>query len=601
MDMEYRLTAKLLDTMGIALCVFDADDCTVLWNQSFLRYFPEHEGHVYPGEHYGDNLRRFYRGRLPPEQLGNVERYVADGILRNRTQTRPYVFQHQGRWFRASSVPEPGGGRVRIWLQLSGAEARQYDDPAPDSFGPDTPSDPGSLLQNLGEGATLLDAQQRIVAANDHFLQIYGVATEESVRGRTLSEVVGAVWDAADRPAERALYAQDLDAALLDGACFAGAPVDLPLPDQRWSRITINRTAQGQTYAIHWDVSAAKRHELELRTAEHRAREGEQQLRSLAAELRIESARAKQSEQRMRTVFTRSGIPTLVASPSGDLTDVNDALCELLDYQEADLLRLNIADVLEGQAATQFGAFARAEPGAPTRFFDIEAVFYRKDGLAGTCQFFCASVQDEGGAVHHVVGNLLDITQRKSEEHARELMVRALRQEARQDELTGLVNRRYLESKLEELAGDAGCHGLLFVDLDGFKMVNDRSGHASGDEVLRQVAGLLRKTVRTSDIVGRLGGDEFVVLLRDCGIGQATAVARKLVAALGRREFSIAEHRYRVGASIGIRMFGTEPENIEAIMKDADAACYRAKRLGRNRVELHAADAAPSGDPTVAA
>ncbi|MCZ2495494.1 diguanylate cyclase [Xylophilus sp. Kf1] len=595
MDTEYRLTAQLLETMGMAFCVFDAEDRTVLWNQAFLRYFPEHEGHVHVGEHYGENLRRFYRSRLNPAEIAQIERYVSDGVNRARTQTQPYVFQHRNRWFRVSSLPEPGGGRVRVWLKLSLAEAQQLQDAPPDHSPENLHllpwDDASSMLQTLGEGVTLHDAQQRIVGANDQFLQTYGMGSEASVLGRTLWEVVDALWEEAGDAGQRGLYADDFAMARHYGSGFSGSAVELVLPAQRWTRVNLNRTVAGQVYALHWDISAVKRHEFELRLAERRARESESRLRSVAAALRIESARAKENEQRTRDVFIRSGMPTLLAAPDGRLLDVNDALCELLGHRRENLLRLCLGDVVERHAAQDIlqdlQAPAAGGAGGSSRLFDLETAFYRRDGSAGACQFSCAAVFDADGSCHQVVGHLLDITRRKSEDQAREQMVDTLRREASQDELTGLVNRRQLETELQELVREPGRHGLLFIDLDGFKLVNDRAGHAYGDVVLRQVASLLRRTVRASDTVGRLGGDEFVVLLRDCDADRVVAVAGNLVRVLGRSEFGVSDRLYRIGASVGLRLFGDRRETMDEILRDADAACYRAKRNGRNRVEAH--------------
>ena len=566
-DTEYRLTAKLLDSMDMAFCVFDAEDRTVLWNRSFLRYFPEHEGHVFVGEPYSENLRRFYRGRLPAHQLPDIERYVADGVMRNRMQTRPYVFQHRERWFRAASLPEPGGGRVRVWLHLSVADAQLLQDLPPEMLHLQPSTDTTTLLRSLGEGATVLDEQQRIVAANRQFLATYRIASATEVLGRTPWEVASLLWDRAGDPAQRELYAQELDTAQRLGE--RGGVVEFPLPGGRWTRMTLNNTASGQTYALHWDISDSKRHESETRLAERRARE---------------------SEQRTRDVFTQSGMPTLLAASDGRLIDGNDALCELLGCQRETIAGMALCDAIDAEVAEALLADLQAPPGRqpPSRVFDHETTFRRQDGSSGTCQFFCAAVFDPAGACHHIVGHMLDITQRKSEERAREEMVDTLKREASEDELTGLINRRQTEAELQRLLHEPGTHGLLFIDLDGFKLVNDRAGHAYGDVVLRQVASLLRRTVRGSDAVGRLGGDEFVVLLRDCNPDRVAAVATSLVRALGRTEFGVGSALYRIGASIGVRYFGERPETLEAVLQDADAACYRAKRNGRNRVEFHA-------------
>ncbi len=166
-----------------------------------------------------------------------------------------------------------------------------------------------------------------------------------------------------------------------------------------------------------------------------------------------------------------------------------------------------------------------------------------------------------------------------------------LRDETHHDALTGLHNRRALQAQLRDLAARAGMHGLLFIDLDGFKSVNDVAGHGAGDEVLRQVAGLLRGSVRAGDTVVRLGGDEFVVMLGHCDAAQAHAVGTKVVQAMAAQEFHAQGREFRIGASVGVRIFSST-ESMETLLRDADAACYAAKRNGRSRVEVHPADAA---------
>lgn len=584
--MEYRLTATLLDTLGIAMCVFDAQDRTVLWNQTFLRFFPEHDGAVHAGESYADNLRRFYRVRLPPEEMGNIDRYVADGIQRNRTQTRPYVFQHRGRWFRVSSAPKPGGGRLRIWLSLSTSEVWQNDERPPEAVLRDLHApDPIDMLENVGEGVCVLGADQRIVAANDRFLRMYGLGQKEAALGRTFAEVVHSLWNAADG-ASRERHAQDLDAALSDAMAFVGAPFEVPLPDARWVRVAINRTAGGQSYAVHADISAARQQLADLRAAERRARD-------LADQLRTETRRLEESEHRVRTAFTQSGIPSLVVLPHGALVDANDALCSLLGYPLGELLERGLADLIPGDAPALVAALAADAQSGGTRVLDIEVGFRRRDASLGTGQFFCAPVLDGSGRCLHVVGHLLDITQRKSEESAHATVVQALRQEALHDGLTGLGNRRSLQAELDALTRRAGTHALLFIDLDGFKAVNDIAGHASGDEVLRQVAASLRGAVRSGDTVVRLGGDEFVVLLHGCNAAKAVAVGGTIIRSLAAHAFHFEDHSFHVGASIGVRVFDDKSGAPGALMRDADAACYAAKRLGRGRVELYEENVPP--------
>lgn len=95
----------------------------MLWNEHFLRFFPEHADHIHAGEHYRENLRRFYRVRLSAEPQASIERYVQDGIKRHREQVGAYLFAHRGRQLRVACVAQPNGDRVRVWQDLSAMES----------------------------------------------------------------------------------------------------------------------------------------------------------------------------------------------------------------------------------------------------------------------------------------------------------------------------------------------------------------------------------------------------------------------------------------------------------------------------------------------
>ncbi|NUS38752.1 MAG: diguanylate cyclase [Lysobacter sp.] len=174
---------------------------------------------------------------------------------------------------------------------------------------------------------------------------------------------------------------------------------------------------------------------------------------------------------------------------------------------------------------------------------------------------------------------------------------------ANHDALTGLVNRRSFESRLERAittAAGQGCHHtLLYFDLDRFKAVNDRGGHVAGDELLRQLAALLRKQLRERDTLARLGGDEFAVLLEDCRPGDAACVAEKLRSAVAGFEFVWEGERFRIGASIGQLDFADGAHSPDELLARADELCYRAKALGRNQVV--AGDAADPAAPVARA
>ena len=162
--------------------------------------------------------------------------------------------------------------------------------------------------------------------------------------------------------------------------------------------------------------------------------------------------------------------------------------------------------------------------------------------------------------------------------------------QATHDPLTGLVNRRAFESRLEaaltSARNDNKQHGMCFVDLDQFKIVNDTCGHVAGDELLKQFAGLLQVNVRESDTVGRIGGDEFGILLDGCPLEKAQIIANTLLEAIREFRFVWQEQTFAIGASIGLVPI-TAAANMTQLLTQADVACYAAKDLGRNRIHVH--------------
>jgi diguanylate cyclase (GGDEF)-like protein len=162
---------------------------------------------------------------------------------------------------------------------------------------------------------------------------------------------------------------------------------------------------------------------------------------------------------------------------------------------------------------------------------------------------------------------------------------------AAHDRLTGLANRAMLTDqltrRLHQLRRTQGrVHGLLFLDLDGFKEINDRLGHGMGDQVLVAVAATLKRCARLSDMVARLGGDEFVLLLDELrSAAEVSVVAERILAAFAE-PFVVRGTELTVGVSIGIALLRTDHSNAEAALEDADAALYAAKRLGKGRYQL---------------
>jgi diguanylate cyclase (GGDEF)-like protein len=165
--------------------------------------------------------------------------------------------------------------------------------------------------------------------------------------------------------------------------------------------------------------------------------------------------------------------------------------------------------------------------------------------------------------------------------------------QATHDPLTGLINRREFERRLDEAMdaahADESVHMLFYMDLDRFKAVNDSCGHIAGDNMLREVAALIKDQVRDSDFVGRLGGDEFGALLIGCPIDKARQIATDICNAIADYRFVWKDKIFNIGISIGLVEISHASGTLQDVMSAADSACYMAKQSGRGQVHVYSA------------
>lgn len=313
---------------------------------------------------------------------------------------------------------------------------------------------------------------------------------------------------------------------------------------------------------------------------------------------------------RMRALFRRSGRfedalrdekeqaqVTLQAIADGVIRVDADACIEYVNPAAERLLGLRAADVLGRTIASvvtivdqltnetcerSLEALLRGEPqDDPTRELALVTA-------AGTTPI---SVHGEplitGGGV---VGAVLVLRDMRRE---RDLIAR-LKWQASHDELTGLANRRELDRRLRQTAADGGDgeDALALLDLDQFKLVNDTCGHAAGDQLLREVATLLKLELGEAGLPVRLGGDEFAAHLTGCDVVRAMAIAEKLREAIQDFTFVWEGRPFKITASIGLVAHIGATSNAAEVFRAADVACYMAKDKGRNRVELHEASGA---------
>ena len=224
--------------------------------------------------------------------------------------------------------------------------------------------------------------------------------------------------------------------------------------------------------------------------------------------------------------------------------------------------------------------------GVPTNLSRRALLLPRADGGERAVELTASPLRNAAKEAVGAVVMLHDVTELRG-------LARQMSYQATHDALTGLVNRREFERRLQEAIdsghrGD-GQHVLCYLDLDRFKLVNDTSGHVAGDGMLREVAKLLRDAVRDSDTVGRLGGDEFGLLLIGCPLDKARQIADDLTRAVGEYRFVWKDRIFNIGVSVGLVEISRESGTLEELLAAADTACYVAKKQGTGRVAVYSA------------
>lgn len=294
----------------------------------------------------------------------------------------------------------------------------------------------------------------------------------------------------------------------------------------------------------------------------------------------------RRAEESFRTIFESASegiFESVLGSPS---PKVNPALARMLGYSSPEEL------VHEVQADIPGGLFANGEE--RRELFRLlqrsgavenrESELLCRDGRKLWASLSVRAEADDRGDFRRLTGLVVDLTKRKFSEAE-------LRRKATMDALTGLPNRILFCETFEEMLARAKRSltplGLLFIDLDGFKAVNDAHGHHTGDRLLSQVAVRLRARVRKTDFAARLGGDEFAILLWNTSVpAHLELVARGIIQSLNR-PFNVGdEASCTIGASVGASVYPGDGDDSEVLLQRADTAMYEAKREGRNRFVL---------------
>jgi diguanylate cyclase (GGDEF)-like protein/PAS domain S-box-containing protein len=400
------------------------------------------------------------------------------------------------------------------------------------------------VFASIPEGLLVLSSELAILSANRSFLKQLGL-TAEAVRGRPLMEVI-----AANGLRERILEVLTTGVAQHDvpfSMGSAGSDARMPV------RITLTG----------------------IRLAEEEEEEEEEArllliIEDLTAEEKLRAA-ALESDRRFRDLAETANDGIIMADTQGNIAYFNRAAERMFGYYRDQILGQPVEMLIHGVNPHLLEAGEAPLP-------SWEAEGFRHDGsvfpVEGSTSVF------EGSTGRFVTYLLRDLSERKRAEGL-------IWKQANFDTLTGLPNRRLFLDRLEQEIRKAHRANLplalLFLDLDGFKEINDTLGHSMGDILLKDVAQRLSACVRESDTVARMGGDEFTVILGELdGTGSVERIAQDILRKLAE-PFPLGDELAYISASIGITLYPEDATGIEELLKNADQAMYAAKNQGRNR------------------
>lgn len=306
------------------------------------------------------------------------------------------------------------------------------------------------------------------------------------------------------------------------------------------------------------------------------------------AALLVAQESLRESEERFRSAFESATIGMGLVSLDGHWLRVNGSLCRIFGYPESELLSADYQSISHPEDLQADTEQVRRLANGELQSYQMEKRYFHKDGHVVWVNLSVSAVRDARDVPRHFVVQIEDISARKQAEEALQNM---LREQALRDPLTALFNRRHLEDAVEREFARARRNGeplaIIMVDIDHFKSINDRFGHACGDAVIRRVAQLLVGGVRRSDIACRYGGEEFLLLLPGAPASRALELAE--VICRSARDLHHDCDGRSIGAvtvSCGIGLFPDHGATAEVVMKAADRALYRAKEQGRDRVVL---------------
>lgn len=403
---------------------------------------------------------------------------------------------------------------------------------------------------------------------------IYTNAAYHTISGQTLDETLGTNWTEAIHPDDRQQAVKEWHAAVNKREPFL-AEVRFVRSDNTmvWTRLNAaainskaNKKAQGYVQIVE-DISDRKAIETILRVSEDALFD---------------------QQERAQVTLNSIGDAVLTTNLAGKISYLNRTAETMTGWSLKEALGLPLEDVFK-----VIDADSRQPPPNPVRRalkanktikLPSNCLLVRRDGAEIPIEDSIAPIRNRLGAISGAVIVFHDVSDARA-------MAKKILHMAQHDVLTGLANRTLLTERLTRALGLAKRKqkkiGLLFIDIDNFKNINDSRGHAVGDRLLQIIARRLESVVRVTDTVCRQGGDEFVVLLTEIEHSEDAAhVADKMIAAFAAPQ-QIHEQPIAVTLSIGISLYPNDGGNVDALFQRADSAMYRAKMCGRNNYQFY--------------
>jgi diguanylate cyclase (GGDEF)-like protein/PAS domain S-box-containing protein len=390
--------------------------------------------------------------------------------------------------------------------------------------------------------------------ANPYFYQLSGYAREEVIGNNPR------LWQSGQTPVET--Y-QEMWQTLLDGRVWRGELLNLKKNGKLvWEEATLSPVKNEKGEITHF--VAVKQDITQRKEAEEKLRLWQRALESSVNAITITDATRKDFPY----IYVNPAFERITGYSAEEVLGKNGRFLQNQDTEQPELehIRRAVKEQRDGKALLRN---------------------YRKDGSLFWNELFISPVRSDAGEVTHYIGIQNDVTERKQYEEQ-------LAYQSAHDTLTRLPNRNLAQDRLAQgiiFAQRTNRQlALLLIDLDNFKVINDSLGHHVGDELLKIVAQRIEKCVRGGDTVARLGGDDFAVILTDISQEEDIShVTHKILAAIAEPAM-VEPHRLTVTCSIGVSLYPRDGADAATLLKNADAAMYRAKEQGRNSVQYYTAE-----------